>query len=97
MTCSKHSLGETEASAVAFESAKPMPVSAEWQLLPAAAGTLLKATLRFDLKPLLGPLVMMAPIARIKKGVAEELDLALKRTEALLDLRRTQGAGQPAP
>jgi hypothetical protein len=69
---------------VSYQCTKPMPILARWLLLPVAAGTLLRATLQFNLKPLLGPLAMMAPMAMIKKNVTSELDLALQRTEQLL-------------
>jgi len=69
---------------VSYQCNKPMPILARWLLLPVAAGTLLRATLQFNLKPLLGPLAIMAPMAMIKKNVTGELDLALQRTEQLL-------------
>jgi hypothetical protein len=70
---------------VLFEAVKPMPLLARWTLQPEDESVLLVALLRFDLKPLLGPLAMMAPTVMIKTRVAEELETALKRTEQLLD------------
>lgn len=75
---------------VSYQATKPMPVLARWLLLPVATGTLLQATLQFNLKPLLGPLAMMAPLAMIKKNVTGELDLALQRTEQILRDRAAQ-------
>ncbi len=69
---------------VQFEAARPLPLLARWTLQPENDTVLLIALLRFDLKPMLGPLAMIAPIAKIKAGVAAELETALKRTEQLL-------------
>lgn len=69
---------------VVFECTRPLPILARWTLQPQEEGVLLTALLRFDLKPLLGPLAMMAPTAMIKKSVADELEAALKRTEHLV-------------
>ncbi|MBA3470921.1 MAG: SRPBCC family protein [Herpetosiphonaceae bacterium] len=70
---------------VHFEAARPLPLLARWTLQPEEDSVLLIALLRFDLKPMLGPLAMLAPIPKIKARVADELTLALKRTEELLN------------
>ncbi|HYF63816.1 MAG TPA: SRPBCC family protein [Herpetosiphonaceae bacterium] len=69
---------------VSYQATKPMPILARWLLEPVGEGTLVRATLEFNLKPVLGPLAMMAPMAMIKKNVTGELDLALQRTAQLL-------------
>lgn len=77
---------------VSYQATRPMPILARWLLEPMANGTRVQATLQFNLKPLLGPLAMMAPLAMIKKNVTGELDLALQRTEQILrDLAAQSG------
>ncbi len=69
---------------ISYECKKPLPILARWLLQPVDGGTLIKATLQFDLKPLLGPLALMAPTAMIKKNVGDELDAALARADQLV-------------
>lgn len=75
---------------ISYECKKPLPILARWLLQAVDGGTLIKATLQFDLKPLLGPLAMMAPTALIKKNVGDELETALARADTLLTTQKSE-------
>ncbi len=73
-----------EQQTVAFRCREPMPILARWSLQTINATTHVIALLEFDLKPMLGPLAMMAPQTLIKNSVSNELEQALLRVEELL-------------
>ena len=75
---------------ISYQCTKPLPILARWLLQPVDGGTLIKASLQFDLKPLLGPLALMAPTALIKKNVGDELDAALARADTLLTTQKSE-------
>ena len=75
----------TEAAhTISFRSREPIPILARWTLQPQGPQTHLIALLEFNLKPLLGPLALMAPMPTIKRRIGAELEAALVQVESLL-------------
>ena len=69
---------------ISFEALEPITIVACWTLQPANQQTLVTAALSFNLRPILGPLAVMAPTTAIKRNIGHELDSTLERVEALL-------------